>query len=117
MYLGIYDKYNSALLRVGTGGVIGIDAAQMALYLALQEVNVAVPDASLDVRHVEWLTSQMGALNDWLEEYAPARYADPTDTATAVIAELDSMRGLITRLNAAAKGPIVAPLGEDHACV
>ncbi|GIK73832.1 MAG: hypothetical protein BroJett021_28200 [Chloroflexota bacterium] len=83
------DRYGEALHVVSDGGLVSLDAAQLALHLALNERLNGAGGAGrcVDQRDYERLNDQIGRLNDWLAENAVDLYQEPdTDTAEAMIA-------------------------------
>lgn len=90
------DRYGEALHVVSDGGLVSLDAAQLALHLALSERlnDVSGADRCVDRRDYERLNDQIARINDYLAENEVGFYQDPdTDTADAIIAAATALRG------------------------
>jgi hypothetical protein len=105
----IYQRHSDALYAVSRGNsLIDVNAARMALWLALDElaqqlpVAVPLPPATLQDGELQLLQ-----INDWLVENAPEHYCQPGNTAETVITVLDAMDNTIA-LNAVAFGKLAA---------
>jgi hypothetical protein len=105
----IYQRHSDAMYAVSRGNsLIDVNAARMALWLALDElaqllpVAVPLPPATLQDGELQLLQ-----INDWLAENAPEHYCQPGNTAETVITVLDAMDNTIA-LNAAAFGKLAA---------
>jgi hypothetical protein len=86
--------------------VLSDDAIRLAISLAVQDAYAAGgaladdlaaivashAQATPEQRQAEAAISQIGRLNEWLAEKSPARYADKTDTATAILDVIDSLQ-------------------------
>lgn len=98
----IYQKYIAVFYEVDGGGTwIDLSAVRYALRAALREMadGVMRPAPALDMRQVEAVNGQIERLNDWLFEYAHDLAHDPyTDTAGAMIAAADRLRGHVAKL-------------------
>lgn len=98
----IYQKYIGVFYEVDGGGTwIDLSAVRYALRAALREMaeTQRPTPPSIDQRQYERLTAQIAMLNDWLAEYAADLYIDPaTDTAEAMVAAADRLRGAVQRL-------------------
>ena len=96
----IYDKYANALAdgvhELSRGNRIHIDAARLALRLALDELDSSIPPTSsissmpLLQAGYDALAEQLIRLNNWCANHAPAALNGPGDTADVVLAVLDS---------------------------
>lgn len=90
----IFGKHAGALAAVAdTNERVHLDAARIALALAMHEMNGAGgADQSVDQRDYERLNGQIGQLNEWLAENAVDLYHEPdTDTAAAMIAAAERL--------------------------
>jgi hypothetical protein len=120
----VYQKYMAVFHDTLSGGEwVGLDAVRFGLRAALRELAACPPAApgpsltvgvlprpsqpAVDMRHHEWLNSQVERLNEWLA----ARYHDASDTADSVIGELDTLRGQVERLRV----ELAAAIGERDA--
>ncbi len=54
----------------------------------------------IDQLRVQAIDGQFQRINNWLAEYAPDEYRRPGDTADAIIAAVDRLRGQVARLQA-----------------
>lgn len=124
----IYQKYVNAVQQVsGDGTWVDWGVVRLALRLAISDAYNGAPftdlhalladreralqnaldhidalrcerNAQPDQRVHERLQSQINRLNEWLCEHAPLHYREQTDTATSVIAVVDSQREQIDGL-------------------
>lgn len=106
----IFDKYATALVDIGADTLkLSGDAVLLALRLAIGDAydaggavaadlvaivaEQAIPERSpADQRYAEQLQAQISRLNEWLAAKAPSLYRDTTDTATAVLAVIDTLQ-------------------------
>lgn len=93
--LAVQDAYNA-------GAEVYSDMADsaslnQALQNALDQVDRLREERNVqpDQRYHEYLQAQISRLNEWLAEKAPAFYRETTDTATAVLAAIDALQGVV----------------------
>jgi hypothetical protein len=109
----IYWRHANAMYALSQGSPnIDVNAARMALWLALDELAALTPIAvPLPPATLQDAEGQLLQINDWLAENAPEHYCQPGNTAETVIAVLDAMDDTIA-LNAAAFGKLAASYEE-----
>lgn len=98
----ILHKYMRHLRYIDQGNIVHLDAVELALRLALDELAESIPPTPsifTDHRHATD-SDQIIRLNDWLAEHAPDTYHDPGDTADATLAVLNYQRTKLAALNA-----------------
>lgn len=77
-------------------------AILLALQLAVHDAAQHQPNPPQDFtqHQTDWLTDQIARLNEWLAEHAVDLYIDPyIDTAAAIIAAADQLRGQVAKLS------------------
>jgi len=91
-------------LRIMNGGYISLDAVELALRLALDELAESTPSTPsissmplLQTAGYDALAEQLIRLNNWCAHHAPAALNGPGSTADVVLAVLDSYAQQIDR--------------------
>ena len=100
----ILHKYMRHLRYIDQGNIVHLDAVELALRLALseleEEIATATPAAQFTDHRYATDSAQIIRLNDWLAQHAPDTYHEPGDTADAVLAVLNYQRTKLAALEA-----------------
>jgi hypothetical protein len=101
--VSLYHKYRTALDDIAQDSAdrqhITTNAANLALLLAMQELDAAWRERCLPAQAAPRQDRQQFIrINEWLAEHAPSEYYADGDTADAIIAAADRLRGTVERL-------------------
>lgn len=101
--VSLYHKYRTALDDIAQDSAdrqhITTNAANLALLLAMQELDAAWRERCLPAQAAPRQDrQQLIRINEWLAEHAPSEYYADGDTADAIIAAADRLRGIVERL-------------------
>ena len=104
----ILHKYMRHMRYIDQGGIVHIDAVELALRLALEELAASTPSIpstpsmpSLHTAGYDALAEQLIRLNKWCAHHAPDDLNGPGSTADVVLCVLNRQRTEIAEMSAA----------------